>query len=82
LNRHWPARQEGPTGKTPDGKGKGNGDKAVFVNGSDGSVKLMTRVRNALRVGQYALDTEKAYVDWILKYIRFHKLRRLLKIRP
>jgi integrase len=74
LNRHWPARQERPIEKTPGAvAGKGSGDKGVDVN--EGSVKLMTRVRNALRVGQYALDTEKAYVDWILKYIRFHKLR-------
>ncbi len=45
---------------------------AVYLNGRQPGVKLLDRVRNALRVGQYALETEKAYVDWIKQYIRFH----------
>ena len=35
----------------------------------------MDRVREALRVGQYALETEKAYVDWARKFIRYHKMK-------
>jgi hypothetical protein len=76
LQRRWPDRQEGRSGKTGGVmKGRVTSDKGVYLNGADASVKLMDRVRNALRVGQYALESEKAYVDWILKYIRFHKLR-------
>jgi len=33
--------------------------------------KLLDEVRSALRVGQYAWKTEKAYVSWIDKYMRF-----------
>ena len=35
----------------------------------------LDRVQNALRVGQYALETEKTYVDWIKQYIFFHEKR-------
>ena len=34
--------------------------------------KLMDQVRNRLRAMKRAYSTEKAYVDWILQYIRFH----------
>jgi integron integrase len=76
LERLWPMRQDemsGEAGRTLTGKA--DGGKGVYLNGGDRSVKLMTRVQNALRVGQYGLETEKTYADWILKYIRFHELR-------
>jgi hypothetical protein len=47
----------------------------VYLNGRQPGVKLLDRVRNALRAGQYALETEKTYVDWIKKYIHFHGKR-------
>jgi len=37
--------------------------------------KLLDRVRDAIRVKHYAYRTEKTYVDWIERFIRFHKLR-------
>lgn len=37
--------------------------------------KLLDQVRDALRLKNYAYSTEKTYVDWIERYIRFHKLR-------
>ena len=36
------------------------------------SVRLMEQVREVLRFHHYAYNTEKSYVSWILKYIRFH----------
>jgi integron integrase len=47
----------------------------VYRNGQQPGVKLLDRMRNALRVGQYALDTEKAYVDWARQFILFHGKR-------
>ena len=47
----------------------------MYLNGRQPGVKLLDRVRNALRAGQYALETEKTYVDWIKKYIHFHGKR-------
>ena len=36
------------------------------------SVRLMDQVREVLRFHHYAHNTEKSYISWILKYIRFH----------
>lgn len=35
----------------------------------------MTRLRQAIRVRQYALRTEEVYVGWVRGYIHFHDLR-------
>ena len=35
----------------------------------------MDRMRNALRVGQYARDTELVYVDWAKRFILYHRKR-------
>lgn len=37
--------------------------------------RLMERVRSMLRVKHYSRSTEKAYVRWIMRYIRFHKIK-------
>ena len=36
---------------------------------------LLDRVRNAIRVRQYSLATEKAYLGWIRRFILFHDKR-------
>lgn len=38
-------------------------------------MKLLDRVREALRVRRRSPNTEKAYIAWIVRYIRYHKLR-------
>lgn len=35
--------------------------------------KLLDRVRTAVRLRHYSRRTEKAYVDWIRRYILFHR---------
>jgi integron integrase len=37
--------------------------------------KLLDQVRDVLRLKNYAYSTEKTYVDWIERFIRFPKLR-------
>jgi integron integrase len=37
--------------------------------------KLLVRIRAAIRMRQYSPRTEEAYVQWIRRYIFFHKLR-------
>ena len=39
------------------------------------SPRLLEQVRNQLRLRHYALATERAYVNWIEKFLRFHKGR-------
>ncbi len=36
---------------------------------------LLNEVRNTMRVHHYAMKTEKSYVQWIKRYILFHKKR-------
>lgn len=36
------------------------------------SIRLLDQVRETLRFYHYAYNTEKAYVEWILKFIRFN----------
>src|SRR5512134_1633971 len=38
-------------------------------------MKLLEKVRQALRVKHYSLRTEAAYVQWIKRFLRFHDLR-------
>ena len=37
--------------------------------------KLLEQVRDAIRMKHYSYRTEQAYVDWIKRYILFHKKR-------
>ncbi len=37
--------------------------------------KLLDRVRDALRVRHYAIRTERAYCDWVRRYVLFHDKR-------
>lgn len=39
------------------------------------AVKLMDQVRETLRFYHYAYSTEKSYVDWIVRFIRFNEKR-------
>ncbi len=39
-----------------------------------GEKKLMDQVRDSLRLHQYSYATEKSYVAWIERFIRFHKM--------
>lgn len=37
--------------------------------------KLLDRMRRVLRTGHYSIRTEKAYIDWARRFIRFHGRR-------
>jgi integron integrase len=41
---------------------------------SASSKKLLDQVRTILRRKHYAFSTEKSYIDWIRRFIRFHQL--------
>jgi site-specific recombinase XerD len=42
---------------------------------SDKKPKLLDRVRSDLRVKHYSIRTERAYIDWIRRFILFHGKR-------
>ena len=40
-----------------------------------GRPKLLTRVRRAIRLHHYSARTEQAYVGWVVRFARFHRMR-------
>ena len=44
-------------------------------------VKLLDRVRQAIRTRHYSRRTEEAYVNWIRRYIVFRTVQELLRHR-
>lgn len=43
--------------------------------------KLLDEVRNVLRTKHYSIETEKSYISWIIRFIRFHKLKHPREMR-
>jgi site-specific recombinase XerD len=39
------------------------------------STRLLDRVRERIRYCHYSLKTERAYVSWVRRYVRFHGMR-------
>ena len=46
------------------------------VSNAQQSPKLLTQVRNKMRVLHYSIRTESAYVDWIVRFRRVLRIRR------
>ncbi len=67
LHRRWPRHKHVRSDR------RRQPDRAVYLNGRQPGVKLLDRMRDALRVGKYALNTERTYVDWAKQYILFHR---------
>jgi integron integrase len=44
--------------------------------------KLLDQVRDAIRLKHYSIRTEESYVDWIKRYILFHKKRHPKDMGP
>src|SRR5688500_2728798 len=44
--------------------------------------KLLDQVRDHLRARHYSLRTERSYVSWIIRFIRFHGLRHPRDLGP
>ncbi len=44
--------------------------------------KLLDRVRDAIRLRHYSRRTEDAYVRWVTRFIRFHRLRHPEEMGP
>ena len=36
--------------------------------------ELLDEVRRVLRVHHYSIHTERSYIDWTVKFIRFHRM--------
>jgi site-specific recombinase XerD len=47
-----------------------------------GPPRLITQVRRAVRVRQFSRRTEEAYVGWVRRYVRFHRMRHPAELGP
>ena len=45
------------------------------MEGQVQSPKLLHQVRNVLRLHHYSIHTERSYIDWIKRYVHFHRMR-------
>ncbi len=54
--------------------------QAMDSPGAPGQPKLLDRVRGAIRVRHFSVNTETAYVGWIRRYIHFHGKQHPLKL--
>jgi len=54
---------------------EGSPAKAAFVIPNP-KAKLLDQVREVLRVKHYALRTEETYIQWITRFLRFHRDRK------
>jgi integrase len=46
------------------------------MEGQPDSPRLLHQVRDVLRLHHYSIHTERSYVDWIKRYVEFHKMTR------
>jgi hypothetical protein len=37
--------------------------------------KLLDEVRKVLRLHHYSIHTERSYVEWVIRFVRFHGMR-------
>ena len=44
--------------------------------------KLLDEVRSVLRLHHYSIHTERSYVDWIVRFVRFHAMRSRQELFP
>src|SRR5664279_2342281 len=45
------------------------------MEGQAGTPRLLEQVRKVLRLHHYSIHTERSYIDWIKRYVHFHKMR-------
>ena len=43
---------------------------------------LLDQVRQVLRLHHYSIHTERSYVDWIVRFVRFHSMRSREDLLP
>ena len=44
--------------------------------------KILDEVRQYLRLHHYSIHTERSYVDWIVRFIHFHRMRSREDLSP
>ena len=45
-------------------------------------LKLLDEARHVLRLYHYSIHTERSYVEWIVRFVRFHAMRSRQDLFP
>jgi hypothetical protein len=48
----------------------------------DSSPRLLEQMRRVLRLHHYSMHTERSYVDWVVRYVRFHRMESRADLQP
>ena len=57
-------------------------DASQGDSGAEKQPKLLEETRRILRLHHYSIHTERSYVDWIVRFIRFHRMQRREDLFP
>jgi Phage integrase, N-terminal SAM-like domain len=49
--------------------------KSQDQNVEERGPRLLEQVRNLMRLKHYSIHTERSYLDWIKRFVHFHKMR-------
>ena len=39
------------------------------------NTRILQKLQSKMRLGHYSLRTEQAYAGWVVRFVRFHRLR-------
>ena len=46
------------------------------------SPKLLDEMRRVLRLHHYSIHTERSYLEWVVRYVRFHRMQSRADLQP
>ena len=49
--------------------------KDLLIQSQDQKPKILDQVRDTMRLHHYSIHTERTYIDWIKRYIAFHRMK-------
>jgi site-specific recombinase XerD len=44
--------------------------------------KLLDEMRGVLRLHHYSIHTERSYLEWVVRYVRFHRMQSRADLQP
>ncbi len=45
------------------------------VQSQEAKIKILEQIRQVMRLHHYSIHTERTYLDWIKRYIAFHRIK-------
>lgn len=82
MPRHFEKQADSPDRGIPlpePGAGRPRVPERIIPNPK---LKLLEQVREVMRLKHYSLRTERAYSDWIRRFVKFHRMQRREEMLP